>query len=177
MSDQVKLAREWAERVPFDYVSDGLRAAVEIVLANTDPQTMENIEWDAKEHALQGATDNSGDEFVMLDMQCEDEFSGPELFVWNGYDVTRDDPCYYTPNGKRYEIREITGPEHPEFLASIEEYRDAPDGSVAAADGYVPFIKSGNMWSVPSAVSRYTHVEMADNNRRRVLRWGIGGDA
>ena len=157
-------------------------AAADYILEHMHARTMGSVEWKDSEHRGAGATDVAGNLWIMLDNKARGYIFciAPNLSTC---EISADN---LIPNGERYELNQVraivsrnenVAPGHPEFLASIEEYRDAPDGSVAAADGYVPFIKSGNMWSVPSAVSRYTHVEMADNNRRRVLRWGIGGDA
>ena len=176
MTSQEQLAREWAQLEldnAGEFSGKGRIAAAEFILANTRKPTMDEVEWSHKEHSLQGATDISGDELVMLDMQRPDEESDPELFVWDGVDVTRDNPDYYTPNGKRYEIREITGPEHPEILEAIEQYLDAPDGTVVAANQGNPFMKNCDTWYMPGLYR--SSQEMVDSgSTHRVLRWGWG---
>ena len=180
MSSQEQLARQWAEKiksVPPSWHGDTVRAAAEFILANTKPPTMAEVKWSHEEHSLRGATDSYGDEFVMLDMQHPDEESELELFVWDGTDVTRDDPDYYTPNGKRYEIREITEPEHPEFLVTPEDYENAPEGTIIAPQGCNPWVKTVmGGWQFVD-VNDVVRGKPIGNNRAKVLRWGWGEDA
>lgn len=176
MSDQVKLAREWAERIMSapGMCPAPMRAAAEFILANTRPQTMADVKWSHEEHSLRGATDSYGDAtFVMLDMQRPDEESELELFVWDGTDVTRDRPDYYTPNGKRYEIREITETEHPATLATLEDYRDAPVGTIVADDWDCPHTKiDDGRWSFRD--KDHVPLDTMAVTESRVLRWGWG---
>lgn len=177
MSDQERLARQWAAKhvnggTMYAKMNDELHAAAEFILANTKPETMADTEW-SDEYQLQGATDNHGVEVVMLDMQSEDEYSDPELFVTGVEDggVVRDHPEYYTPNGKRYELREVTEPEHPVVLETLNDYHNAPDGTIIATAHGVPWVKEVGEWWVGD---RPVTSESIAYQPRFVLRWGWG---
>lgn len=53
-----------------------------------------------------------------------------------------------TPNGKRYELREVGAPEHPETLTTMEDYENAPEGTIAViSDGLgYPIVKHFGKW-------------------------------
>lgn len=64
-------------------------------------------------------------------------------------------------------------PVRPEFLETEADYQKAPEGTVAAQDGWLAWIKEGvNDWTCSvGAVGDYS---MAQSRPRRVLRWGWG---
>ena len=63
-------------------------------------------------------------------------------------------------------------PAHPEFLKTAEDYENAPEGTIAACDGSLPWHKFRSAWS-SSAVRGEEDATMS-GSRRRVLRWGEG---
>ena len=109
MTDREKLARQWAEsRQQFDNRSERERAAAEYILATTTEPTMADVEWDDDIHRGLGAVDDAGQEWVM----SQDDGNYINCI---GFDL---DTCGalaadLTPNGKRYELREVTKPDHP----------------------------------------------------------------
>ena len=109
-NQQERLAREWAERVksvPEVNYGPEANAAAEIVLATTTPPSMADVEWDHEKHHLAGATTSSGKELVMFRLDIDDD----DCVFTNLGCCSRD---LLTPNGKKYELREITDePEHP----------------------------------------------------------------
>ena len=65
MTEQEKLAREWADYAKNVAVSSPeQQAAADFILAHTAPPTMEDVEWDAREHRGLGTVDEDGTESV-----------------------------------------------------------------------------------------------------------------
>lgn len=180
-----RLARQWAERVAaHEWNTAEKQAAAEYILATTTP-TMADIEWDDAKHTFAGATVMFGDglaEVVMLS-ESDDEFIDFALLdgrVGNQYKGR------LTPNGKKYELREVgatvssdenvadkqAGLGHPKYLETLANYENAPEGTVVADLG-------GNAWTKdPSGEwlqgeGWITNLEMA-GTRRDVLRWRWG---
>ena len=85
-----------------------------------------------------------------------------------------DHCCYFTPNGKKYALREVTDkPEHPETLSTAEDYENAPEGTIVALQGAsAAWVKDGGEWR------RGTYAIMdsvaASAHARTVLRKGWG---
>ena len=103
MSDNKKrqrLARLFAEQVLKSKTSTiEERAAAEVVVENTAPLTMEDVEWDDEKHLLGGANTNGGGEVVMLSLSR----SGKSITTNRGVWVRR----LLTPNGKKYDLHEL----------------------------------------------------------------------
>lgn len=174
MDNRDKLARQWAEdakRVAprFNYTAE-THAAIEHILATTATPTMADVKW-ATEYIFAGASDNHGTEVVMLDMWREED-GEPELYVTDpeGGGVVMEYPGHYTPNGKRYQITEV--PDHPATLSTLEDYENAPVGTVVAHPGYAAFTKnqSGRWTAFNNAIGSSTMAV----GERVVLRWGWG---
>lgn len=173
-----KLARQWAERIkaaPDETYVDDVVAAAEHILATTTPPTMADVEWNDEKHHLGGAIDAEGTEVVMIGT-----FSGT-IRVWDVDEVNErfapvlENPGTLTPNGKRYELREIGAPEqptHPETLVTEQDYANAPAGTVVAESHYFAWQKNQfGAWR--KVKTRLTDREMA-GTERQVLRWGWG---
>lgn len=177
-SDREKLAREWAEDAkdfPNAEYSVETKAAIEHILATTTPPTMADVEWDHEKHHLAGAVfQNAGTDTTAEVVMFQKDGTGAIVAV----DVEDGQPFIgdaskYTPNGKRYELREITEPDHPEVLETVEDYEDAPVGTVVTlTTGGGVYMKYGtDDW-------RYTGLYGSDTDlnmhvyKRRVLRWG-----
>ena len=103
MSDNEKrqrLARLFAEQILKSETSTiEERAAAEVVVENTAPLTMEDVEWDDDKHLLGGATTSGGGEVVMLSLSR----SGKSITTNRGAWVRR----LLTPNGKKYDLHEL----------------------------------------------------------------------
>ena len=131
-----RLAREWAEKIKAIPRADrrtDVTAAMEYILANTTPPTMADVEWDDDEHHLAGATTHTGFDVVMMRYDVD-----IDLIVTDEGNL----PCsWLTPNGKRYELREIKEPEHPEMLTTVEDYENAPSGTIVASNICPPYMK------------------------------------
>lgn len=149
-----KLARQWAERKKAQakrhmedagyFPREDTMAAIEHVLATTDPLTMADVEWDTKKHHLAGATLPDGHEVVMM---WPDTYGTGHIIAKEG-EWPRE---RLTPNGKRYELREVGAPEqpaHPATLETVEDYVNAPEGTTVAEPGYTAWTKvyDGNWW-------------------------------
>ena len=86
---------------------------------------------------------------------------------------------HFTPNGKRYKLVEVTVDEHPETLTTLEDYEDAPAGTIVAAAsrrGSKPFPMmkgSDEIWVMMKSVKGRFNYYMA-GDKRQVLRWGWG---
>lgn len=169
-----RLAREWAKfALTVPEGSPGSRAAAEHILATTTEPTMADIIWDDEEHTLTGATLNYGSgptDVTMFDKDCDSFIT----YVTLGGKVDCEPAHYFTPNGKKYELREVGAPEQPEHPATLvteQDYANAPVGTVVAKPGDFAWTKGyDGEWRGPS---RLTSREMA-RIPRQVLREGWG---
>lgn len=171
MEDRDKIVRQWGDK----YLDNNdekddpvLYAVAEYVVCTTDPLTMADAKWDDDMHFLAGATSSQEDEFVMLSTWGEDEIlASPPDDSRKGYGLSASD---LTPNGKRYELREITEPEHPEFLETVDDYYNAPDGTIIVDSIGCPYVKRDRLWWV--GTFRHEAKDMARIEKCRVLLWG-----
>ena len=87
---------------------------------------------------------------------------------------TRDgsDYCWAPIDSLTFIDYEPAKPAHPEFLETEADYENAPEGTIAACDGSLPWHKFRSAWS-SSAVRGEEDATMS-GSRRRVLRWGEG---
>lgn len=145
MNQQEKLAREWAECAKDNEVtSPGMEAAAEYILAHTAPSTMEDVRWDHETMPGTGALTENGDLWIMRDDAGDSiDCISPDLveiaFVAKG--------CL-TPNGKRYKLVEASvssnenvaddQPDHPAVLETVEDFEDAPVGTILLVPGERP---------------------------------------
>ena len=169
-NDIARKAREWADTRNPDTLSELARAAWQYVMVTTDPPTMANVEWDNEEHHLAGATTSEGGSVVML---WHDDIDTDHIITAHA-EWPRD---RLTPNGKRYELREIGAPEqpeHPETLVTLEDYANAPVGTVVAMRGCFAWTKGDcGDWGDGDGRNWDTNGEMA-GIERQVLRKGWG---
>lgn len=179
MTEQEKLAREWADYAKNVAVSSPeQQAAADFILAHTTPPTMEGVEWEHELHHFAGATADTGEDVVMVDPH------GPGITVidLDTEEVVAASPLAITPNGKRYKLVEATvspdekvavdQPEHPKMLRTKDDFADAPDGTIVAKPGYIAVSKKCGEW-----VGMYlirTDSTMAETGPYEVLRWGRG---
>lgn len=173
MTDREQLARQWAEermemhrKVGEDYMAEESLAAAEHIMATTGPLTMADVEWDADKHYLAGADTQYGS-VVMLhpvgETMVVHDFNSDLREVFDRDDVT--------PNGKRYELREVTEQEHPVVLEMLNDYDAAPEGTIVAVAQGVPWVKEVGEWWVGD---RPATRESIAYQPRLVLRWGWG---
>lgn len=181
MSKDLKAAaRRWAHEymlcnfeIPEHAQDDEYRAAKYITQCLA-PLTMGELPWDYGRHYLAGATDGEG-ECIMISPYRHDEESPLEIAA-----VTSDssnilllDPSDLTPNGKKYELVEVTGDEHPETLRTKDDYENAPRGTIVARNEYSPHVKNvQNEWG--NAFNDTYSDERLAGTSRKVLRWGWG---
>ena len=163
------LMREWAESVmnsPIGSREEAEVLAAEHVLATTTEPTMTDVKWSDEKHFLAGATSRGGDEVVMM---------------WNDVDETKQIICHdsawepdrLTPNGKRYELVEVTGDEHPETLRTVEDYENAPEGTIVAMPTVADvWVKAGGTWK--QGEYKYRRSGYLAGTELIVLRWGWG---
>lgn len=186
MTEQEKLAREWADYAKNVAVSSPeQQAAADFILAHTAPPTMEDVEWDAREHRGLGTVGEDGTEWVMLHMMPNDWIAciSSDLRKYRHLK-----PEWLTPNGKRYKIVEATvsqdekvaddQPEHPKVLRTAEDYEKAPEGTVVAMVGSTPAVKTdvGDWLSAGSLVRLPNRSLGLDHEVGSVvLRWGWRG--
>ena len=169
MNNQQHLARKWAEEAkraaPRHKYTDETHAAIEHILATTTPPTMADVEWNEEQHHLAGAVASDGTEVVML---WWDHYETGQIICHNA--------AWYrgelTPNGKRYELREVGG-EHPETLRTVEDYENAPEGTVVTQDDRLPRTKSNtNIWT--DGALTFVDIDMCSTGPHQVLRWRWG---
>ncbi|HCG2982321.1 hypothetical protein ACL1CN_10370 [Corynebacterium striatum] len=171
-----RLAREWAEKIKAIPRADrrtDVTAAMEYILANTTPPTMADVEWDFDKHYLAGAVDLDGNEVTMVGVR------DGLIRVFDVADINRyyapvlENPNHLTPNRKRYELREISEPEHPETLTTLEDYENAPAGTIVAIHHHSPCMKYKRKKWTNLLGTELSVKELADKSRK-VLRWGWG---
>ena len=175
MTDQKKLARQWAEsRGQFENRSERERAAAEFILANTKSETMMGREWVHSEHHMAGADWEGYIPVVMIDPA-----SGRSTYVFTveEEDVHEAADKDLTPNGKRYKLVEVTEPGHPEVLETFEDYENAPEGTVVSRPDYHPWVKTDGVWCTLSGRDSSGAIALYTNLTRTVLRWGWGEEA
>lgn len=173
MDNQEKLARQWAKKIKsVPVVNYGLQAnaAAEYILATMTPEleTMADVEWDDAEHYLAGCMSPYGS-VVMLRPQ------GANMIVHDlNSDLTevfdRDD---LTPNGKRYELREVAEAKRPEPLITEQDYGNAPEGTIVDIDGTVA-VRDFTGWYRTGVKCPYTSRGMHGMGEGDVIRWGWG---
>lgn len=174
--------RRWAESVlamPAGHHDEDMLAAADHIMATTTPPAMDEVEWDEEKHALTGAVVDVGGgpiEVVML-AGSVDGIDYVTLDGKFGYEPR----YYFTPNGKRYELREVGAgeseddekPEHPATLTTVEDYENAPRGTIVDLDGTVA-LRSALGWFYTGNDSAYGAQDMFHLGEGTVLRWGWG---
>ncbi|WP_311342548.1 hypothetical protein [Corynebacterium riegelii] len=168
---QEQLARQWAveylnwankETAPEIY------AAAEIVLATIPaPPTMADVEWSDEEHFLAGATTIDGDEVTMIGPGPEDTVR--VNYLGDDFEIALRRK-YLTPNGKHYDLREVTATPHPEFLETPEDYKNAPEGTVVVSLDCGMWVK--NRYGAWNAGTRACDNGAMAEYECQVLRWG-----
>lgn len=167
-TEDYKEVREWARQVMDNpgYTSPFMQTVAKTMLELLPSQTIADTGFDFDEHHLAGATTRDGDEVVML---------------WQDVDETEqiicDDsawaPDCLAPNGKQYELREISEPDHPETLTTAEDYADAPVGTIAAPNQCSPYMKYGLIRWKDMSDDTFSDEDMS-GAALKVLRWGWG---
>lgn len=158
------LAWQWAmDNITNDDVKT--RTAAEHILTTTTPMTMADVEWDDKKHDMAGVITMRGTETVMIRLDMCTNW----IVTLIGK-VRRDQ---LIPNGKRYELHEITEitdkPEHPETL--VYGYKDAPEGTIVGGHGSSLYVlREPNVWEDES--NKMSPGEELEGTPRKVLRWG-----
>lgn len=180
-NETARLAREWAEfALTVPEGSPGSRAAAEHIVATTPPLTMADVDWNWEDHALSGAVinlDMGPTEVVMLSEGWDDLLN----FALLDGRVGQQTKDRFTPNGKQYELVEVTDrpeasdeqdqqPAHPEVLETVEDYENAPAGTVVATPQGSAWTQGpdGNWWQ---GAGWKTDSEMS-GIKRQVLRYG-----
>lgn len=172
MTNQEKLAREWAEKT-WTMGDKWVRAAKDFILANTNPLTMADVQWDAREHLGTIGVGEDGVEWVMLGRRPDGRIVG----ITADFQKLRDlRPKWLTPNGKRYELREVADDQqdHPRVLRTVEDYENAPNGTVVACEWSEPWTKGGScQYPWVRGDEKLRDTDMA-HVAREVLRRGWG---
>lgn len=182
---QEQLAREWADYAKNCEVSSPeQQAAADFILANTKSPTVAEIGWDNAQHRRRVAVDEGGVEWVMLYQRRD----GMILEVRHDLAEVRGlRPDRLTPNGKRYELREVTvsqdenvaddQPEHPKWLRTTEDYENAPEFTIVCEPGGAPAMKlEDDMWVIAGMYGPYGSGYLAKScdESMEVMRWGDG---
>lgn len=166
---QEQIAREWAEnRLSAKHltINPTLEAVAEVVLQNTQPPTMRDILWDPKQHRGLGATDNYGNEWVMLKWNGAEKITCVTPDLEKVHNIARFN---LTPSGKRYGFT-AEGEAGHDVLETTEDYEGAPLGTVVLLDDSYPLVKSGPGWLGPNYTIR--HSDDLGGVKRRVARLG-----
>lgn len=111
-NERERLAREWATSTLPKGDAKTL-AAIEHIMATTPEPTMAEVEWNAEKHVLAGATLLTDNDQQMDVVMLGRDVSIIEYVTLDGK-PGYDHCCYFTPNGERYELVEVTDkPENP----------------------------------------------------------------
>ena len=179
MTNQEKLARKWAECAKDNEVtSPGMEAAAEYILAHTEPETMADVEWDDETMPGTGALTENGDLWIMRDDAIDSiDCISPDLV-----EIAFVAKHCLAPNGKRYELREVTvssnenvaddQPDHPAVLETVEDYKNAPEGTIIAHPAEHPWVKDERLWRSPMFYKSSQSLALSSNTAGTVLRWG-----
>ena len=168
----IETARSWAQgaKSSANLVE---REAAKALLDLLPTETMADVEWDYEKHYLAGATAHTGLAVVML-WEDTDE-TGQIICLDSAWP-----PEQLTPNGRRYELREIGDlpgyapdpkPGAVSWLVTAEEAEYAPVGTIIARSGSEPYLMDEDLGWVTIA-GESTHEHIAANLPWRVLRWG-----
>lgn len=172
MSEQERLARQWAKTTqPKGNVLT--RAAIEHIMATTAPPTMADVDWDHETMPGTGALTVNGRLWIMRD----DASDAIDCISTDLAEIAFVAKEGLTPNGKRYELREK--PDHPEVLETVEDYENAPEGTIVVTPGEdsvaVQKLDDGK-WGI-IGFKKLVDAEdcsraSADHGATTVLRWG-----
>ena len=183
MSEDLKAAaRRWAweymlcnAELP-EYAQDDEYRAAQHILATTTPLTMADVEWNDEKHHLAGAV------FEAEGSTCPVVMIGETLDSLGIYSVDLDENTGFwpsqedlTPNGKKYELREVGAPaepEHPVTLETQADYENAPEGTVVAEPRWQAWQKRASGKWVYAESKRDSG--SISGTKRQVLRWGWG---
>lgn len=173
-NERERLAREWAKDVDSAFATDRAIAARDYILATTKEPTMAGAQWDDKKHHLTGAVfelEGSTCPVAMVGETRDGDIYAIDLNENHGFWPM---PADLTPNGKRYKLVEDVEPAHPATLATVEDYDQAPEGTIVAATGSLstPLVKRFGKWCRDRL--EFTGEELAPGDPIRVLRWGWG---
>lgn len=176
-NERERLAREWAESVNPKMPNEYVCAARDHILATTKEPTMADVEWDAEKHVLAGATLlTNNDEQVDVVMLAKDV--NLIDYATMGGEYGYEHCSYFTPNGKEYELREVTDePENPETLVTGQDYENAPTGTVVSMPSGLVLMKEWKgAWRAAGLTYPLENEVLADSsdNPAIVLRWGWG---
>lgn len=177
MNNTERLAREWAQSQDPKNLTDAMKAVREHILATTTQATMANLEWDDEKHYLTGAVDCNGNEVIMVGktkstIQVCDPDKWPTLEL--------EDPKNLTPNGKRYELREIIESKYPTTLTTYDDFKVAPIGTIiTTADDKCAYLKIlEDRWIVTGRDTIFDAfgllMDNPDDPTMFVVRWGRG---
>lgn len=181
MSKDLKAAaRRWAYEymlcnfeIP-EHAQDDEYMAAKYITQCLAPPTMEGLQWDRDRHFLAGATDGEYD-YVMISPYRHDEESFLEIATIDcgSSNLMMIDAHSLTPNGKKFELVEVTGDEHPETLRTLADYGEAPVGTIVALDGCPPRMKIEPYGWLDTSGGTCSDEGLA-GTPRKVLRWGRG---
>lgn len=177
-NERERLAREWATSTLPKGDAKTL-AAIEHIMATTTEPRMEEVEWEDEKHFLAGAV------YEVEGSTCPVVMVGETRDGCEIYSVDLDEHTGFwpmhgdlTPNGKKYELVEVTDePEHPETLCTVEDYENAPEGTVVSSPGAVPAMKNRDgRWRAVGITTPLTSGSLAlgAESPATVLRWGWG---
>ena len=171
-NEKEKLARQWAESVRDSdpIMSERAHAAAEHILATTSPLTMADVQWNTEAHRGAGVTADTGSEWVMLRSNGGKRIECVRTDMKEYLSLSRSD---ITPNGKKYELVEVTGDEHPETLTTVEDYENAPVGTIVDIYGLVA-VRGKRDWFPTDGTIIYSANEMFHQGEGDVIRWGWG---
>ena len=174
MNGDMAIIREWADaKVSGRHFAteDDLKVARHI-LASIPAPTMAETEWDAEVHA--GLCAEHPENGLVRMLYKDGTLIG--CITTDGVVLTLFVENLTPIPGTRLDLtprRESEStPDHPTELTIEADYRNAPAGTVVAAEGEEAWTKvRDGSWETFGIISGYNNYAMADE-ARRVLRWG-----
>lgn len=157
------IARRWAQIAREDERL-ATQEAAKALLALLPEQTLDEIGWDWDTHHMAGAITPQEEEVVMLWFDDDANLVICAESAWR--------PDELTPTGNRYTLaKEDTQPEPPTVLRTVQDFEDAPSGTIVAERWYPPHMRlpSDEWWG---ASDNKTHKALANSGPWTVLRWG-----
>lgn len=165
-------ARQWVEAWVEEPTNHLLAAVYRHILATTTPPTMGDVVWDDEVHAGLCAEDSHHGLVRMLAADLE---GGIWCMTEDG-ERTWARPRSLTPiPGTRLDLtprREPAAPDRPTILSSVEDYDNAPTGTVIAYADDVAVKRDDGRWYWSGQSGTSWAEDLADADPCTVVRWG-----
>lgn len=170
-TSDAQAARQWVEAWVEEPTNHLLAAVYRHVLATTQPLTMADVGWDDEVHAGLCA-EHPKHEVVRMMYEDGDAID----CILPGMSLLRIWAEELTPlPGTRVDLsprREPAAPDRPTILSSVEDYDNAPVGTVIAYADDVAVKRDDDRWYWSGQSGTSWAEDLADADPCTIVRWG-----